>query len=139
MTLDPADLERRVDRALKQLPMPAAPPAFGARLMRRIAREQAVALPGAARASFEWPVALKIAVSAVSAALVTGALMMWPLAMEFARTSWQSPVVVLLRVAAAAARPMIPVALIYVTAMCAACAAAASMLKHVALGGASQS
>jgi hypothetical protein len=34
---------------------------------------------------------------------------------------------------------MVPVALLYLGAMCTAAAAAVSLLKHVALGGASQS
>jgi len=67
--------------------------------------------------------------------LVVSALLLWPLALEFASTSWQSPVVVFLRAAVAAARPLVPIALVYVTAMCAVPAAAVSMLKHVALGG----
>jgi hypothetical protein len=141
MTQDPedierAELERRVDRAVKRLPAPPAPAHFSARVMQRI---QAGPLPDAVPASFEWPVALKIAVMAVSAALIVSALVFWPLALEFARTSWQSPAALLLRDAAAAVRPMVPAALIYLTAMCVACAAAASMLKHVALGGATHS
>ena len=81
--------------------------------------------------------ALKIAMSAAGFALIVGALLLWPLAIDLARTSWQSPVMVVVRAAAETARPIIPAVLVYVTAMCAALAAAASMLKHVALGGAS--
>lgn len=138
MTLDPEleqleQLEQRVDRALKQLPKPSAPTAFASAVMHRVRRETP------ARASFEWPIALKIALTATGFAMIVGALVAWPLALEFARTSWRSPEIVLLRTAASTVRPMIPAALMYVTAMCVACAAAASMLKHVALGGASQS
>jgi hypothetical protein len=142
MTLDPAEvelaeLERRVDRALKQLPAPSAPPAFASAVMRRVLLEHAGDGPGrASLGSFEWPIALKIALTAAGFALVVGALMAWPLALEYVRTGWQSPAVVLLRAAVAAVRPLVPAVLMYVTAMCVACAAAASMLKHVALGGA---
>lgn len=130
MTQDPDPLERRVDRALRRLPHPAAPPLFAERVMQRIET--------GAR-SLEWPVALKIALTGMSLVLVTGTFLMWPLALEFARTSWQSPAVVLLRTAGGAARPMVPIALVYVTAMCAVSAAAVSMLKHVALGGVTNS
>ncbi|TAK18656.1 MAG: hypothetical protein EPO35_01225 [Acidobacteria bacterium] len=128
-----AELARRVDAALKQLPAPAAPATLAARVMGAI-RDEAPA-----RAGVEWPVAWKIALTAMAALLVAGALLAWPYALEFARTGWQSPAVVLLRATAAAARPLVPVALLYIAAMVAACAAAASMLKHVALGGASNS
>ena len=130
------ELERRVDRALKQLPSPAAPAWFAARVMSRIdQQEMAVVVP----ASLEWPLLLKIALTGVSLAMVVGALLMWPLALEFARTSWNSPAVALARGAVNAARDLVPIALVYVTAMCAVSAAAVSMLKHVALGGAQNS
>jgi len=137
--MDPVDvdvneLERRVDRALKQLPAPKAPAGFAQALMRRIEDEDV-----APRRLFEWPVALKVALTAGGFAVIVGALLAWPFALEFARTTWQSPAVVLMVKTAAALRPMVPVALMYVTAMCVASAAAASLLKHVALGGASNS
>jgi hypothetical protein len=137
MTPDPAevelgefpDLERRVDRALKQLPTPPAPPALAAAVMRRVALADA-------RMSFEWSGALKIGLSAIGASIVLVALLAWPLALDYARAVWYLPAVVLLRAAVSTIRPMVPVALMYVTAMCVVSAAAASMLKHVALGGA---
>jgi hypothetical protein len=132
--MDANELERRVDRALKALPAPKAPAAFASALMRRIEGEEAQPLR-----LFEWPVALRIALTAGGFAVIVGALLAWPLALEFARTSWQSPAVVLVLKAAAAVRPMVPGALMYVTAMCVASAAVASLLKHVALGGASNS
>jgi hypothetical protein len=142
MTHDP-DLERCVDRALKQLPTPPAPPALLSNIIRGIdaidtndARD--VAVPGAVVRA-EWPIAVRVAFSAIGAFIVIGALLMWPLALEAARSVWYSPAVVLLRAAAATVQPLVPAALIYVTAMCVLCAAAASMLKHVALGGASNS
>jgi hypothetical protein len=138
MTQDPnfEPLERRVDRALKQLPPPAAPPQFAARVMLRV---QAHAMPEAQRSSFEWPLVWKVALSGAGFLVVAVALLMWPLALELARTAWHAPSVVFLRAAVSAARPMVPVALVYVTAMCVVSAAAVSMLKHVALGGAQQS
>ncbi len=143
MTQDPdrnldleGQLERRVDRALKQLPHPAAPASFAARVMRRIDVSGQSVAPACVPASLEWPLALKIALTGLGFVLVVSALLLWPLALEFARTSWQSPAVVLVRAAVDAARPMVPIVLVYVTAMCAASAAAVSMLKHVALGGA---
>ena len=144
MTTDPAEVEssefpefeRRVDRALKQLPLPAAPPAFAAAVMRRVSLAESESPAEAPLSAFEWPVALKIALTAAGFALVAGALAVWPIVLESLRSTWQSPVILLARAAADALRPMIPAALVYVTAMCAACAAAASLLKHVALGGA---
>lgn len=135
---DPSELERRVDRALKRLPTPAAPATLMARVMNGVREQSLGAAPALAPAS-EWPLALRIALVTVSAAMVVGALLLWPLALDWARTTWRSPAIALVRLAAGAARPMLPIALMYVAAMCAACAAAASVLKHVALGGASQS
>jgi hypothetical protein len=142
MTHDP-DLERRVDRALKQLPVPSAPPALLSNVMRAIDVvhvnddvEFAVAVPGV-RA--EWPIAARVAFSAIGALIVIAALLLWPLALDALRSVWYSPAVVLLRAAAETVRPLMPAVLIYVTAMCVLSAAAASMLKHVALGGASKS
>jgi len=149
MTQDPdrnldleLQLEQRVDRALKQLRHPAAPASFAARVMRRIDVADVAdepngnVTPARVPASPEWPLAWKIALTGMGFVLVVSALLLWPLALEFASTSWQSPVVVFLRAAVAAARPLVPIALVYVTAMCAVSAAAVSMLKHVALGGA---
>ena len=138
MTQDPEDqleLGRRVDRALKRLPYPAAPSSFAARVMSRIEIDAAPVVSS----SLEWPLFLKVALTGLSFAMVVGALLMWPLAIELAETSWNSPAVALLRGALSAARPMVPVALVYITAMCAVAAAAVSMLKHVALGGAQNS
>jgi hypothetical protein len=146
MTQDPElgrfdeGLERRVDRALKQLPAPIAPPQFAARVMQRVNSEAtgaaAHARPEAPRAVFEWPLGLKVAVTGGGFLVVAVALLMWPAALETARTAWHAPSVVFVRAAVSAARPMVPAALVYMTAMCAVAAAAVSMLKHVALGGA---
>jgi hypothetical protein len=130
--IDPA-LERRVDRALKQLPLPAAPPQFAARVMQRL---QTHAMPDVPRAAFEWALGWKIAITGGGFLVVAVALLMWPAAVETARTAWHAPSVVFVRAAVSAVRPMVPVALVYMTAMCAVAAAAVSMLKHVALGGA---
>ena len=148
MTKKPADLEspefpeleRRVDRAVKRLPNPSAPPAFTSAVMRRVSEQRTfVAASAATPAVFEWPVALRIALTAGGFAVIVGAWLVWPLALEFARTTSQSPAIVLLVNAAAAARPLVPAALMYMTAMCVAAAAAASLLRHVALGGATNS
>jgi hypothetical protein len=136
--MDPTELERRVDRALKALPAPGAPPALLSNVLRRVAAADGVAAP-ATSAVFEWPLALKLALSVLSAVLIISGLTLWPRALELARPGWESPVVVLLRVVVSAVRPMVPVALLYLAAMCTAAAAAVSLLKHVALGGASQS
>jgi len=134
MTHDP-ELERRVDRALKQLPAPSAPPALLSNIMRAVAAGDSSAVARAPLAA-EWPVALKVALSFIGASIVVAALLLWPLALDAARSIWYAPGIVLLRSVVSTARPLVPVALIYVTAMCVVCAAAASMLKHVALGGA---
>jgi len=134
MTHDP-ELERRVDRALKQLPAPSAPPALLSNVMRAVAAGESSAVARAPLAA-EWPVALKVALSFIGASIVVAALLLWPFALDAARSIWYAPGIVLLRSVVSTARPLIPVALIYVTAMCVVCAAAASMLKHVALGGA---
>lgn len=131
-----SELERRVDRVLKQLPPPSAPPAFAARVMRRI---DALAPDAPSPAAFEWPLVWKVAFCGTGFLVVAAALLMWPLAIEYAHTAWNAPSVVLLRTAVDAVRPMVPAAVVYVTAMCAVAAATLSMLKHVALGGASQS
>lgn len=135
-------LARQLGRALKQLPLPSAPPQFAARVMQRIdlqAAGTAHAMPEVPRAPFEWPLAWKVALSGAGFLVVAVALLMYPLALESARSAWHAPSVVLLRAAVSAARPMVPVALVYITAMCAVAAAAVSMLRYVALGGAQQS
>lgn len=146
MTQDPElngfdeQLERRVDLALKQLPAPAAPPMFAARVMQRVNSEAAgaaaLAMPEVPRAIFEWPLGWKIAITGGGFLVVAVALLMWPAALETARAAWHAPSGVFVRAAVSAARPMVPAALVYLTAMCAVAAAAVSMLKHVALGGA---
>lgn len=134
---DPVDLERRVDRALKGLPTPLAPATLLSRVMRVVEGERADAL--VVPAIGEWPVALKLALSVLGAALIVAGVVWWPSAVALTEPEWKSPTIVLMRTIAAAARPWIPVVIVYLAAMCAAAAAAVSLLRHVALGGASQS
>lgn len=136
-TPDPVDLERRVDRALKGLPTPLAPATLLSRVMRVVEGERADAL--VVPAIGEWPVALKLTLSVLGAALIVAGVALWPSAVALTEPEWESPTVVLIRAAVVATRPWIPVVAVYLAAMCAAAAAAVSLLKHVALGGASQS
>ncbi len=76
------DLEELIGRRLRSLPEPLAPPTLWPRV--RAAVEEHLARPWYRRAWREWPAALR----AASLALVTGALLGWPLSGDVAPGLW---------------------------------------------------
>jgi hypothetical protein len=150
--MDPADLERLVDRAVSSLPTPPAPPTLLPRVMRAVAVEAFAAAPAAPRRSwFEWSWPAKVASVVAIALVVTGTMQLGP-AMAAALTSsdgalswlpiagslrrlgaWVNTGVVLWRVV----QPFAVAGVVLVTVMCAACAAFGAALKSVALEGSS--
>jgi hypothetical protein len=153
--MEPVDLERLLDDALKALPDPKAPPALLSRVMAAV--DARLAAPWYARPWLMWPRVWQLASAATLCVVVAGLARLWTLT-EIARTTLAhellpAPPAWLVRsaeVAAAAveaarigwrvvAEPMlIPIAL-FLCMMTAACVLFAAALNRVALGGASES
>ena len=152
--MNPADLEREIDRRLRQLPVPRAPRTLHPRVMAavRIARQTA-----RATGWFNWPLVWQAASVAALVLLVAGFVTIWPsmqalfdvyvsapVAGVAGRTADRFRSVTDLATAAlvvwrVVVHPIVFYALIFVGAMCAACVAFGSALSRVALGGASHS
>lgn len=155
MTQDPADLERQIDRAFRQLPAPRAPRTL---LPRVLAAADAPARHAARPDSwFTWPRAWQAASLAASALLVTALVWGWPVLQALiaaltpaplhaagARVSDASETVVAVATVVrllwqALVQPFVEYVLIVIVVMCGACAAFGAALSRVALGEASQS
>jgi hypothetical protein len=152
--MNPTDLERDVDRRLRQLPSPRAPRTLRPRVMAavRVARQSA-----RATGWFEWSPMWQSASIAALVLLVGGFVTMWPIVQALFEAYVSVPAAAALvrtgdrfrgvaDVATAAfviwrviVHPIVVYALIFVGAMCVACAAFGSALSRVALGGASHS
>lgn len=83
--MDPADLERRIDVALKRLPVPAAPPSLVPRVMAAVETVQRA--PWYRREWVRWPRAWQAA-SALAAASLVALLVWWVPSLE--APSWLS-------------------------------------------------
>jgi hypothetical protein len=153
--MDPVDLERLVDDALKALPSPKAPPAFVSRVMAAV--DARLAAPWYSRPWAMWPRVWQAASAVALLVFVSGLARLWmltavardtaigrlipavpePIAravestaaiFEAARIGWR-----------VMAEPvLVPVAL-FLCVMTAACMVFAVALNRVALGGASES
>jgi hypothetical protein len=145
--MDPVDLEREIDRALRRLPAPRAPRTLAPRVMRAVAAAPATAAAGwrAWPAAWRW-LSLAAVVSAGCAGLwVWSAAPAWLwAALSSPRAPWSLPHLVnSLQAAATAAgviwraflAPLAGPAIGMVTAMCAACGLLGAALKHVAWEG----
>jgi hypothetical protein len=138
--MDPADLDRRLDRDLRELPRPRAPHTLLPRVMAAAARQAAT--PAAAPTGWStWPRAWQAAASAAVLAFGSGLawLLMAPPApvAAFAQTAGETAA--LMRVLwDVLLQPASPYLLVLGVAFALACAAAWAALD-VALGGASQS
>jgi hypothetical protein len=148
-----SDSDRPLHRALRQLPAPRAPITLVPRVMAAIAAQQA-----AARSWFAWPLAWRIASIAALVLFAAGAVAAWP-AIEAAggwvasstgaaaaRARAQSALAFVDAVMTVASmtwttilRPVAGYLLIWVGVMTAACAAFATAVGRIALGGASHS
>lgn len=155
--MDPASLERLVDRGLRQLPEPRAPHTLLPRVMAAV--HAWAARPWYSREWLTWPIGWQLASAAVLVTLVTAGVLLLPLA----RTSAQeavtgvapatvanvidmtelvgstaeragtttSAVWILWRVVLA---PFVAYAAAVVMLMCLACAVFATALNHLAFG-----
>jgi hypothetical protein len=151
MTMEPDDLDRLVDRALADLPMPRAPRTLRPRVM------AAVALPEVGHPWFTWPWPLQVATMVFVAAVVGALGWGWPTLVASLGAVLPDSVqtsagyvgvaaetsAALLRVMeltwSAVVAPIARLVLLLTVALCTACALCLAALSRVALGGASQS
>lgn len=146
--MEPADLERLIDRELKALPAPRAPQTLLPRVM--AASEALARQPWYRRAWFTWPVGWRIATVSCAIAALTGLVMLVPDVTSVAR---QAPMVADVggEVSAAARRveavtttarvlwrallaPVVPYAFALVLLMSLACAVFGTVLNHLVFG-----
>jgi hypothetical protein len=150
--MDPGELERAVDRALRALPGPKAPPTLLPRVMASVRAAQAPR----ARTWFTWPLGWQLASAAALVVLISGMAWLLPsaaAAIHAPISGVASDAVARVQQAAEDARqlasatsilwrtflqPLVKVAFVLVLMMCGACAAFGTALSRVALGGASQ-
>ena len=146
--MDPADLERLIDRELRALPAPRAPRSLLARVMAAV--EVEAERPWYARAWLTWPAGWQIASALLLMAVVAGGAMLLPQLRAAAATltfvaDVRADVADSARdveVASTAVRvvwqtllaPVVPYAFGLVTLMCAACAVFGTALNHLVFG-----
>ena len=148
--MNPADLERVIDRKLKQLPMPLAPHTL---LPRVLAAVQEWSLrPWYRRAWFTWPMVWQFAAIGAVVLAAAGAAVLLPTAQAAAAGATSTltagvigritSVAEWAGVTTAAGRilwgtlvePLLPYLFALVTLMCLACAAFGAVLNRVAFG-----
>ena len=146
--MDPADLERLIDRGLRSLPAPRAPRSLLPRVM--AAAHAAAERPWYSRAWLEWPVGWQFASALVLLAVVAGGSVVVPHIRDAVETigfvanvrgdvassardveTATTAVRVLWRTLLA---PVVPWAFALVTLMCAACAVFGTALNHLVFG-----
>ena len=146
--MDPADLERLIDRELHSLPAPRAPRSLLPRVM--AAAHAASERPWYSRAWLEWPVGWQFASALVLLAVVAGGSVVVPHVRDAVETigfvanvrgdvassardveTATTAVRVLWRTLLA---PVVPWAFALVTLMCAACAVFGTALNHLVFG-----
>ena len=146
--MDPAELERLVDRELKALSTPRAPRTLLPRVMAAV--DAAARLPWYRRAWFMWPLGWQVASVSFAIAAMTGIVMLLP---DVSLVASQAPVVsdVSGEVSAAAQRvesittaarvlwrallaPVVPYAFGLVLLMSLACAIFGTVLNHLVFG-----
>ena len=146
--MDPADLERLIDRELRALPPPRAPRALLPRIMAAV--EERAQRPWYTRAWLQWPVGWQLASAlALIGVVATGSVLLPQLrdavmALTFV-ANVRGDVAESAReveVAATAVRvvwrtllaPVVPWAFGLITLMCAACAVFGTALNHLVFG-----
>lgn len=147
--MDPAELERLIDRDLQAIPAPPAPPTLLPRVMAAV-RASERPQPWYSRAWRTWPLAWQVTSAALLLAVFGGAVLLAPAL----RAAFDAvPLVVNVRAEAAeTARsieaattttrvlwrtlvaPVVPYAFGLVTLMCAACALFGTVLNHLVFG-----
>ena len=127
-----ADLEQKVDRELRRLPMPRAPHTLLPRVLAAV--EAWVNRPWYTRAWFTWPVGWQVASIALLALVVAGVWMLPPappsvvVTTNAGRVLWRTMV-----------EPFLVYAFGIVVIMCLACAAFGAALSYVFVERAEQS
>lgn len=146
--MDPADLERLIDRELRNLHAPRAPRSLVPRIMAAV--EDLAARPWYARAWLQWPLGWQLASALVLIGVVAGAAAVLPQLRSAVTTltfiadmrgdvadsareveTATTAVRVLWRTLLA---PVVPWAFGLVTLMCAACAVFGTALNHLVFG-----
>jgi hypothetical protein len=153
--MDPFELERLIDRELKQLPAPSAPRTLLPRV--RAAVEQRAARPWYLRAWFTWPGPVQAVFGAMLVAIVAaGALGLPGVSAALAGLDWNLEMPMSIDLVGMPAwigaawdatrvlwrvlvQPIFSYVVMFVLVMSAACVAFGTALDRVALGGASES
>jgi hypothetical protein len=78
--MDPAELEREIDAALRRLPVPRAPGALTPRVMEAVRAQRSA--PWYRQPWFAWPAAGRVAASAAALVLIAAAVWWMPSALE---------------------------------------------------------
>jgi hypothetical protein len=127
----PTDLEREVDRALRQLPVPRAPRTLAPRVM------QAIALQAQAAADLlgwrRWPLAVQMLALVVACSIAAVIVVAVPLASSYlAATDTVKGAVAFWRMFIA---PLVTPAMVAMSVMCTLSALLLAGLKHIAWEG----
>jgi hypothetical protein len=139
--VDPADLERLIDRELRSLPVPRAPRALLPRVMAAV--DDAARRPWYSRTWLEWPVAWQLASALMLIGVVAACGVLLPqLRAALATISFVADSTRDVEVTTTAVRvlwrtllaPVVPWAFGLVTLMCAACAVFGTALNHLVFG-----
>jgi hypothetical protein len=153
--MDPLELERLIDRKLKQLPQPQAPRTLLPRVLHAVRASAPAPAPASGPAWRTWPVSWQAAAVAAFVLIALGAVNLWPIASEAIYSALTPPasggsgvanVLHELDAIASATRvvwrvlvqPMAVFVCAVVAVMTAACALFGTALGRVALGGASR-
>ena len=131
LPVDPAQLAGTVAAALRQLPVPPAPPTLLPRVM--AAAQQWARRPWYTRAWFSWPLTWQVASIAALAVAAAGVPLLLPHAEEVfsPAVARANAAIVLWR---AIIRPMMPYAAAFAALMCLACAVFGAALNQVVFG-----
>ena len=139
--MDPADLERLIDRELRALPAPRAPRSLLPRVMGAV--EDAARRPWYTQAWLQWPVAWQMTSALVLMGVIAGAAVLLPqLRAAVSTVGFVADSTRDVEVATSAMRvvwrtllaPVVPWAFALVTLMCAACAVFGTALNHLVFG-----
>jgi hypothetical protein len=132
MTISFDDLERRVDRELRRLPLPLAPDTLLPRVLAAV--DAWARRPWYARAWFTWPIGWQIASILALMLFAAGLWMLPPAPPSFVVTTSASRVLWRTMV-----EPFLAYAFVVVVLMCLACAAFGAALSYVFVERAEQS